>query len=588
MNNDVIMKDFTKDSLEIKLNSCDFADLIKEMQKYEYPQMGNIHHRGGILEHSIWTAKCIESSWDINNENNWIKKLLINNINKKYKNFTILAGFLHDIGKLDGKTTVKDFIKPKHDIHGYNLLTTNSILYTVLDDCIHPKNGARYNKIIAFLAIISKHHLDIGKIMKRELSIENYISNVFSSFSEFPENIYVFRRDDIDLLILILLLVQLCDVIGSRPFDLQSKWKILNKYPLPEEIEEYKKNPKLTPWHRYGYENNGERVVISIQNEYLKQRNLYFNQNNMGIGSNLITEYMLLFNNQDFKIKYSIVPKGVYYFKSMSVGTITQNDHQNFKKVSWFGSESTANIYLENKSFGGFQYQFQTKKELKLIRLDDEQTIFSLFKLLNYFYNTKKDDKYIIMANKLQFAFGVGIKDPKNLKIDKKFTYFPDFNDIKRNSYHTIDLDIMNDIICPLGKENNHNIDGYIANPFFNFHEEIALCRPWEDMKLVKLYKIHSFQEKKTITIGGGKKNNKKDLIIKIKNFHKNYCLKINTMSKKELRKNIKKYSKNINIENLNENSLKTILNRINRNMCKNLYSQSKKDLLNLMKKLNL
>lgn len=498
---------YKHDSLEINLNNCDFKKLRTEMKKYEYPEKGNLHHRAGLFHHSIWTAKATEMIFNLKDKNNWIKKLS-DGIPKKFHNFSILAAFLHDIGKLDNKTTKQDFIKPKHDIYGYDLLINScSIFYNFIDKCINPKYDQKFNKVIAFLALISKHHLDLGRIMKKELSIDKYIDNIFKSFGNFPEEIYVFKRDDIGILFNILTIIQLADVIGARPFDSKSKWAMLNEYKKIEEIDEYKKDQNKTPWFRYGYEKNGEKYIDKIIKKYQERINIYFNSEKSGIGSKVNIKTEIIGNK--YKIKYSEIPEGVYFFKSMSI-KIKPSDHRNYKNISWFGSEKTADIYLENKSFGGFEYQFQTTKKLRLIRLDDTETIISFYAMLNDLYKKEKKRKYLDIANKLQFAFGVGIKQFKELKqyMNKNFfNYDKDFLDIKRKSYHNIDIDIMKELICPFSSSNN--FDGYVAKPFFNFHEEIALCTPWEDVKLVKLYKEFDFGKKCKIVYGGKAKRRK-------------------------------------------------------------------------------
>jgi len=557
------------DILDIKLENCTFIDLKNEMIKYNYPINGNKHHRGGVFHHSIWTAKAVEYSWSVTDNNNWIKKSLIDLIPLKYKNFSILAGFLHDIGKLDGRTSVRDFVKPKHDIYGFNMLINScSNFYNILDNCIHPKNGKQYNKIIAFLAIISKHHLDLGNIMQNKLKVSDYIDNLFKSFSDFPQEIYVFRRSDIDILILILLLIQLCDVIGARPVDYVSKWDFLNNY---NELNENLENRK-TPWYKYYYDKMGYNAVEAVKNIYLIKRMLYFNTLKEGVGTKLAVKSEYLFNNKEFKVKYSTIPQGLYYYKSMNNPNITENDHKNFKSVSWFGSESTADIYLESKSFGGYQYQFQTNKTLKLLRLDDPNTIETLYKVLYMKYEETNNDYFVTLANKLQFAFGVGksvrdIRTQKNKRtaFDGVFNYMINYKDIKRNSYHDIDKDIMNEIICPLAKKHNYSFSGYISNPYFNFHEEIALCKPWEDLKFVKLYKKYDFNQKCKIIYGGSiklKKYQKKyfDILTKMKkkdilNHFNSLNLQVNNNYKKDkliqiLKKNYKDMNKKTNINN--------------------------------------
>ena len=489
-----------KNSLDIDLRNCDFEKLKKEMATYKHPPGGNAHHRAGILHHSIWTAKATEDLFS--GDKHWVQQITKGLEN--YKNFTILAAFLHDIGKCDGHKSVSSFIKPKHDIKGYNMLINScSEIYNILDKCIHPKFTKNVNKKIAFLAIIIKHHLDLGDVMQNKLTIDKYIDNIFKSLVNFPEDIYIFNRPDVPILMQILTIVQLADVVGARPYKFKSQWKALNEgYNDKDELPSMTK--ENVPWIRYGYETKGKKIVEQVINTFKKKMDVFFNINKAGTGSKLDIKTYSIGN---YKIRYSKVPTGVFYFKAMNVGTIDQKAHQNYKNISWFGSESTADGYLESKHFGGFQYQFQTKRELRLIRLDDPETIVTFYALLNEKYKNEKKKKYLDIANKLQFGFGVGQERLQKAKqyMHKNFFKFDNkLKDIKRNSYHNIDIDIMNQLICPFGAE--HNFDGYIASPFVNFHEEIALCTPWKDMKLVKLYKKYDFTNKCRLVRGGKKK----------------------------------------------------------------------------------
>lgn len=495
-----------KNELDLKLSDCNFKKLKAEMEKYEHPPGGNAHHRAGVLYHSVWSTKAAESLFYAP-DNNWIKKKILL---PEYKNFTILAAFLHDIGKLDGKTSKKNFVKPKHDKYGYNLLINScSTIYEILDKCIHPKYTKNVNQKIAFLAIIIKHHLDLGDIMQGKLSIDKYIDNIFESLVNFPSDIYIFMRPDVEILIRILTIVQLCDVVGARPFPFISKWKTLNELPRDiQEHEEYLKNKNLVPWIKYGYEKNGEKIVDNIIKVYQEKIQIFFNSSDRGVASKL-KEKIYKLGNLEFI--YSEVPAGVYFFKAMNVENITEKAHESYKNISWFGSESTADGYLTSKHFGGFQYQFQTRRKLKLLRLDNNKTIISFYALLHFMYQRDKHKKYLDIANKLQFAFGVGKKQLKNIKqhINKKFFNFNESElSLKRISFHEIDIDIMNQLICPFSSE--HNFDGYIATPMFNaasnkgnFHEEIALCKPWEDMKFIKLYKKFDFKKQCRLVRGG-------------------------------------------------------------------------------------
>ena len=466
------------------------------MKKYEHPHGGNAHHRGGLYEHSIWTARFIEHMW--NNKDTWIYKYIIKFIHPTFKNFTILAGFLHDVGKLDGKMDVKNFIKPTHDKFGYNLLMNKKHpIHDILLKCFTKDSISNYPKVVAFLSLVSLHHLAIGKIMTKKITEDEYINELVNSLINFPEDIYTFRNKDLMDFFLILTLVQLCDVLGARPIGKSDaySWDLLKKNTgLKENLPEH-----LKPWNKYKYDMYGPGLISSLKEKYTNKLQEITNQKQTSISSTLPIKEMIVYGQH--KLKYSIVKKGVFFYKSMN-RKITKNDFKNYKDVSWFGSAETAEIYFNKHGFGGFKYQFQTVEDIKLLRFDDPETINSLYKIMNELFNLTNDNKYVKLANMLQFATGVGVKkeDIQKLKIQFKnekavFSFDINQSNLKRNSYADIDKVITKEILCMLG----HDLRGYIAKPASNsFHEEIALCEPWIYMKFVALYKVFDF-EKKTV-----------------------------------------------------------------------------------------
>jgi hypothetical protein len=156
---------------------------------------------------------------------------------------------------------------------------------------------------------------------------------------------------------------------------------------------------------------------------------------------------------------------------------------------------------------------------MKLLRFDDPGTIVSLYRLLADTYNKTKNDRYVKLAKMLQFATSVGIKKEEIAILKKTFNnkqsyfkYDDNYQNIKRNSYTDIDKVLVKEIICMLG----NGIDGYIARPqLTGFHEEIALCKPWEKLQFISLYKIFFFDTNECKIIGGKKVNKKKKAIKK-------------------------------------------------------------------------
>ena len=470
-------------------NKCDFNTMRKLMNTYPMPPKENHHHAGNILFHSTWTARHLDKMWD---NKDWIYNDVVKNIPPSYKSFSILAAFLHDIGKLDGKRDVKDFIKPLHPEEGYIYLTKKlKIILPFFSECIkNPKVDVSIYKIIGNLAIISRHHQDLGLIMQGKMTVSKFVESFFNSVSKFPSTLFSYSTDQIDSLFYILLLVSLADVKGARPIGRKYNysWKMLK-----QKLSYKEKETSTTPWERYGYEIKGKTVLKKVIDIFNRMSKIYFNKEIKSLAFELKTNNMNLIpdgTTKKMNITYSVLPSGVFLYKSMNK-KITNKDHTTFRRPSWFGSEKTADIYLYNPSWGGYEYQFMTNRPLNLIRLDDDKTI---SQLMEYLIKSNQPE----YVNLLKIMTGVGIKnieeqkklykeylkDTKNSSFLKK-NLNVDYskNTITRLSFADVDARIMNEVICQMP------FDGYIAKPLGHLHEEIALCKPWKTTKYVKLYK---------------------------------------------------------------------------------------------------
>ena len=185
--------------------------------------------------------------------------------------------------------------------------------------------------------------------------------------------------------------------------------------------------------------------------------------------------------------------------------------HKKWNNPSWFASSHTAEGYLTNDYFGGFKYVFQSENDLTLFLLDEPKNILTLYQMILDTPNTNKDKDYIIHL--LQYAFGINADNKLQKEIQKNLfengrrkyenipkTYNIFSNEYKRKSEHSIDKLIMDLILCPLSNGMN-KIDGYMArrlriDNMNTFHEEIALCKPNENLKIIQLEKIYNKKTK--------------------------------------------------------------------------------------------
>lgn len=100
---------------EKSIGKCNMDKIIKEMRKY--PNRNTVHHRGEtVADHCIWVARCLRNWMKYENEP-WTHM-----IHDEMKNVTVVAGFLHDIGKIgdnDFTSLVENGNKPKHPHLGF-------------------------------------------------------------------------------------------------------------------------------------------------------------------------------------------------------------------------------------------------------------------------------------------------------------------------------------------------------------------------------------------------------------------------------------------------------------------------------------
>tara|TARA_B110000285_G_C15135317_1_gene626422 strand:+ start:1283 stop:3073 length:1791 start_codon:yes stop_codon:yes gene_type:complete len=466
------------------------------------------HHTSNVFNHSIWTARAVKNLWN-KNSNHWLINI-VKMINPKYKNLSLLLAFFHDIGKIDGHTHT--LVKPTHPEKGYKMIyenfkdATNNIFGCIKYD--YSNESYHIHKITGMLAIVSLCHQDIGEIMKGEMSIKEYIQKISNAVSSFKP--YRFHILDFKLIVHLILLISFCDVIGARPVKLysgKSKWLILN---IDLNIKSHSKIEK-EPWAHYGYDKKGEDLCTQILNSLDEYTNDKLNINKKGLAYDIPREERTIFvNHTTYNIIVGTIPKDTLFYKATNT-FLTQKMHKKWNNPSWFASSHTAEGYLTNDYFGGFKYVFQSENDLTLFLLDEPKNILTLYQMILDTPNTNKDKDYIIHL--LQYAFGINADNKLQKEIQKNLfengrrkyenipkTYNIFSNEYKRKSEHSIDKLIMDLILCPLSNGMN-KIDGYMArrlriDNMNTFHEEIALCKPNENLKIIQLEKIYNKKTK--------------------------------------------------------------------------------------------
>jgi len=493
---------------EFKNNNC---DIEKDVTSYNYQPHyhGNSfkHHSSSTFHHSIWTARAMEKiMWD---KTTWFyNELIKDNINEKYFNLTLFLAFYHDVGKLDGRKRVT--IKINHPQYGFSEIYGKfKQIGKKMFSCInypYINTHLQTHKIIAMLAIISLCHQDFGEIMQNKMTIAEYLEKFDENIRNFEP--YKFHILDYNMFLRILLLVSLSDVIGSRPIEYnsnyQSKWQILN-----QQINKVDNN--TSPWNHYGYDQRARQICKDIIKMFNKVTNAKLNKNRRGVAAENIQTKIIKrsINGQNFNLLAGVVEKGTILYKAMDT-FITQSMHQNYKKASWFASSSTADGYVVNSGVGGpYKYVFESKEDITLIFFDNARNIDTLYQMI--IANDRWEEGYkLSIINLIQFAFGINASEQLQMKIKKKFvdndninitvqdTFNPGHDgNFKRWSYHHLDVRIMEEVICYF------NLGGYMASgiqlsknvPNYRpslgpFHEEMAICKSYENVKIKKLEKI--------------------------------------------------------------------------------------------------
>lgn len=541
-----------------KNNNCGIIETYKKYKYFEpkYEKNTFPHHTSNVYHHSIWSARAMEKIWR-EKERNWIYKDLIKGkIINKYKNLSILLAFFHDIGKIDGR--INKLIKINHPQYGYSDIWGRFIFYTKeIFSCIHYdylNTEFQIHKIIAILAIVSLCHQDFGDIMQGKMTVTNYLKKMFHHIENFDP--FEFKILDYELILRLVLLISLVDVQGARPVNLfmQSEWGLLNKT--------FKKS-KLqvdwtdSPWEKYGYNKKARKIIKEILELFYNVTNKKLNKNKKGLAGDNIEKIFINTKNNgiNYYLEAGIMTKGTVLYKAMD-SFITQNMHKNYKAPSWFASSHTAEGYTGDNGVGGeYKYVFEATQDVSLIYMDNHNNINVIYDMIQA-NDDWSDDYKLVCINLIQFAFGINaspdlqnkLKDKfvnnKNIKISVQDTFNTNDSNMKRWSYHFLDLRIMNEILCYF------QLEGYMAsrvNMFNNeiFHEEIALCKGYEVVKITKLEKI--VDKKNKIVL-----NNSKDMInfiLKLPNIMNkiiDYSLGGKKKEKKEKKEKVKKNLKKI------------------------------------------
>jgi hypothetical protein len=216
----------------------EFQQLVNDM--FSYITTNVDFHAGDLYSHSIWVALYTQS-WITNTTNKWniIRETFLQkfqnyeNIKDRIFKMTLLAAFLHDIGKMGGKKIFYD--KPDHPNIGYEYLASpkltlengNVLDPTILFDKFKDKFGFSDEEekfMILFVMGIVKNHWSFGDHVRLINSGENvktagekYIRLIKTWWNDkagvFKDNFLLFQ-----IFIVSLMIVSACDILGSEVY----------------------------------------------------------------------------------------------------------------------------------------------------------------------------------------------------------------------------------------------------------------------------------------------------------------------------------------------------------------------------------
>ena len=208
----------------------EIGKLIKDFEKYKTLNVD--YHQGDLLEHSIWTALYVQKQWE--NQTSWVEGI----DEQEFKSFSIISGFLHDIGK-GGDLEYIYYDKSEHPRTGFEYLTgvktyklgeNKKLNITEMFKNINLKSES-YQKACG-LMILS--HYDFGNCIKKineggdlDNIAKKYIQ-ILDKYLEECELKNINKNYKLQLY-KIIMLISSCDIMGSEVFINKDKFKDITK-----------------------------------------------------------------------------------------------------------------------------------------------------------------------------------------------------------------------------------------------------------------------------------------------------------------------------------------------------------------------
>ena len=223
-------------------------------------------HAGDLYAHSVWTALTLEQWFEE-------KKFWIVDVDSKYKNLLIIAGYLHDIGK-GGDGEKKYFTKPNHPQTGFQYLT-QSKPYQLINSPIDNFDTSSYlnqlnfseteQKIIAVLAGI---HESFGLNVMAKVNNYTSIEKRNKIYKEFLQDIDALCKEasiPLDKQILIMsIAINAADVKAAQEVVYDSKLFV-----FPEVVE--KKHTGGNPYQTFKFDTKGKIIYNELLKWYDKE-----------------------------------------------------------------------------------------------------------------------------------------------------------------------------------------------------------------------------------------------------------------------------------------------------------------------------
>lgn len=320
-------------------------------------------HGGDLLQHSQWTA--LHLLWWYNDKdsykllNSLIQEICASDIIKTnisddtmvIKEYLLLCGFMHDIGKggdgirdlyhaskylgkgdgIHPKVCKQSILKPKNRYNG----ELKKALYDLLKVYKLPKMA---RKIMAFCAEV---HWDLGrtnipKNHNNHLSVENYIRKINGSLKK----VNIKKLFDFIIMLKLAMVISCADIASSYNEELRDNSDHLDGL-IPEE---HTHNSTGGPWTNYGFKNKHEDIINKILGETslihsIYEKNKSFTKERVNIGCD-----PMIISTSNIHIKCDIASKSSTTNEQIKKKRQTRKTSVNSSSTIKPSSSSTNNV----------------------------------------------------------------------------------------------------------------------------------------------------------------------------------------------------------------------------------------------------